>query len=475
MKGRRGTWPAVLVFILAIAGISAAQLTQSYREALEAGYIRSDLSGYLVSEWIAESFSNVELVLRESLAVFEGSSVRSDAWTPAEKRRINGALVRRKEMHGHMVFLGVFDSDCVIRFGSIAAIIGDSSADLNRRYCTAVSEEPVDQLKLSEFFVSATGAMDVSATYPMFSTTGEITGFALAGLDLSFFQRWLDEIDDPTIAITIMDLDRVLLARRPGSSDIGRQIDDVMLESFITAGSSHQSFRRVSPVDGVDRIWTLRTMGDLPFVVAAGYDVADVLGPWYGKLATSIVAVILLSGASIALGRAYDKNRLRAHDMEVLAMNDQLTGLMNRRSFEEYARARIARAHLHDAGAAFIMMDVDHFKRINDTFGHQTGDRVLRDVSLSIRGSFRASDLICRWGGEEYLAYLPGADLENALRLAERLRESVERADFGLDGSVTISAGVTLLRDDDRLEDVIRRADERLYQAKNSGRNTVCH
>ena len=79
---------------------------------------------------------------------------------------------------------------------------------------------------------------------------------------------------------------------------------------IVAAGSSHQSFRRVSPVDGVERIWTLRKMGDLPFVATAGYGVVNVLGPWYGKLATNIVAVILLSGASIALARAYDKNRL---------------------------------------------------------------------------------------------------------------------------------------------------------------------
>ena len=77
---------------------------------------------------------------------------------------------------------------------------------------------------------------------------------------------------------------------------------------------------------------------------------------------------------------------------------------MNRRSFEEDARAGIAEAHHHGTGAAFIMMNVDHFKRINDTLGHQAGDRVLRDISQAIRGGFRASDVVCRWGGEEYLA-----------------------------------------------------------------------
>lgn len=336
-------------------------------------------------------------------------------------------------------------------------------------------EEPVDQLKLGGFFVSSTGAMNVSATYPLTSPTGEVAGFALAGLDLSFFQRRLDEIDDPTVAITIMDESRILLARRPGNADIGREVVDNVLEDFVDGGLRHQSFRRVSPVDGIDRIWTLRKTRDLPFVVASGYEVDEVLAPWYEKLATNIVGVVLLAGISVALGFAYQKNRLRARDMEILAMSDQLTGLMNRRSFDEHARARMSRAWLRDEGAAVIMIDVDHFKQVNDRHGHHAGDLVLREISDAIRGTFRASDLVCRWGGEEYLAYLPGADLKNGLTLAERLKQRVAEADYSVDAAITISAGIALVTGGDRLEDVVRRADEKLYEAKNSGRNRICY
>lgn len=461
-------------FIGVVSAAGGAELVQSYNTAVETAYERADLPGYLVSEWIAESFNNVELLLRESLAGFDESNLTYTNREEAERTANNRALVRRAAMHGHMVFLGIFDGDCVIQYGSVGSIIGESSAELGREYCEAVKEPPVEQLKLSGFFVSSTQEMNVSATYPLLSDQGEVIGFALAGLDLSFFQRWLDQLDDPAVTITIMDNQRILLARRPGSADIGRPIDDVMLERFIAGDRIQDSFRRRSPVDGIDRIWTLRKTRELPFVIATGYAAQDVLSPWYEKLATYLIGMILISLTSIALGLAYRRNQANAEQMELLAMNDQLTGLMNRRSFDALARKRIEHDRQQAGGAAFIMIDVDHFKRINDTYGHEAGDAVLREVSDAIRGNFRSSDLVCRWGGEEYLVYLPGAEMRVVLQLAERLRTKIEGTDFQNGVTVTISAGVVRMAEQESLEGVIRRADEKLYEAKRTGRNRVC-
>lgn len=476
MDGKKRTvWIATGAFVVTVWFAGAVQLVQSYRLAVETAYARSDLPGYLVSEWIGEALHNVELILRESLAGFEASNPSSESRTAEESGAINRALARRAAMHGHIVFLGIFDRDCVVKFASIGSTIGDSGADLKRGYCEEVRKTPVEQLKLSGFFVSSTGALNVSATYPLLSDGEEVIGFALAGLDLSFFQRWLDEFDDPTVTISILDERRVLLARTPANGEVGRPIEDEQLEAFILANEIKESFRRRSPIDGIDRVWTLRRTPNLPFVIAAGYPVEDVLKPWYGKLGAYTVAILLLSAVSIALARSYQRNQTNALQMEVLAMSDQLTGLMNRRSFDSLARARMEQDRMRETGTAFIMIDVDHFKDINDRHGHEAGDAVLKEVSDAIRGSFRSTDLVCRWGGEEYLAYLPGADLRIALQLAERLRSQVEQADFAHGVTVTISAGIALLTKDDTLEDVIRRADEMLYKAKRSGRNRVCH
>lgn len=476
MRGKRKTaWIAASAFVATVWIASAIQLVQSYRAAVETGYARSDLPGYLVSEWINESLHNVELILRESLAGFDTSEPAIRTHTDAENAAINEALTRRATMHGHIVFLGLFDRDCVIRFGSIAATIGDSGIDLERGYCEAVREPPVEQLKLTEFFVSSTGALNVSATFPHLSEDGEVLGFALAGLDLSFFQRWLDEFDDPTVTITIMDERRVLLARKPANDDIGQPITDEQLERFVRSGEIEASFRRRSPIDGIDRVWTLRRTREQPFVIATGYAVDEVLTPWYGKLAAHVIAVLLLTGISIALAHSYQQNQSNALQMEVLAMSDQLTGLMNRRSFDTLARARMEQDRARETGTAFIMIDVDHFKMINDRHGHEAGDAVLKEVSNAIRSSFRSTDLVCRWGGEEYLAYLPGTGLRIALQLAERLRAQVEQTDFVHETAVTVSAGIAMLEQADTLEDVIRRADEMLYRAKRTGRNRVCY
>jgi hypothetical protein len=174
-RKNKTVWLAVGAFVASVWIASAVQLAQSYRLAVETAFVRSDLPGHLVSEWIVESFHTVELVLRESLADFDSSSLPSAPRTDDEDQSINAALSQRAAMHGHMVFLGIFDPDCVIRFGSIDSIIGDSSADLKRDYCEEVHNPPVGRLKLSEFFVSSTGDMNVSATYPMVSRDGEVT------------------------------------------------------------------------------------------------------------------------------------------------------------------------------------------------------------------------------------------------------------------------------------------------------------
>lgn len=474
-KNSAGVWWVAGAFVALVSVAGAAELVYSYKIAVQTAYERSNLPGYLISEWIAESFQNVEMVLRESLAGFNASNLVNRERSDEENEAINKELVRRAAMHGHMVFLGIFDRDCVIQFGSVDSIIGDSSAELGRAYCTAVREPPVERLKLSGFFVSSTGEMNVSATYPLLSAEGEVIGFALAGLDLSFFQRWLGQFDDPTVTITIMDAGRVLLARRPESADLGRPIEDGMLEEFISSDEIRGSFRRKSPVDGIDRIWTLRKTRELPFIIATGYAVDDVLSPWYAKLTAYLIGILLLAAISVALAFAYRRNQTNAVSMELLAMNDQLTGLMNRRSFDKLVRGHVEHHRNQADGAAFIMIDVDHFKEINDRHGHETGDRVLKEVSESIRSNFRSSDLVCRWGGEEYLTYLPGTDLRIAIQLAQRLKEKVEGMNFVEGITVTVSAGIALLEGQDALEDVIRRADEKLYEAKRRGRNRVCY
>lgn len=164
-------------------------------------------------------------------------------------------------------------------------------------------------------------------------------------------------------------------------------------------------------------------------------------------------------------------------ELETLARRDPLTGLGNRRSFDESLGAAHRRARRHGLGLAVLMIDIDHFKRLNDTYGHPEGDRRLRAVAAILDGCLqRGDDLLARYGGEEFIAALPSSDTSHALDLGERLRAAVEHAALPAPhGHVTISVGVAWQAAGGEREpdDLVDRADQALYRAKHAGRNCV--
>ena len=131
------------------------------------------------------------------------------------------------------------------------------------------------------------------------------------------------------------------------------------------------------------------------------------------------------------------------------------------------------RAVQEKAPFSLIMLDIDHFKKVNDRFGHSVGDQVLLQLSRLIRGLIRHGDLLIRWGGEEFLILLPTTQLEEAGPFAERIRQEVEQEQFKGAGSMTISLGVGQFRGGDSTDALLRRVDNALYQAKQQGRNRV--
>lgn len=164
-----------------------------------------------------------------------------------------------------------------------------------------------------------------------------------------------------------------------------------------------------------------------------------------------------------------DKN----HALEILSVTDRLTGLANRRKLESSLQAELLRARRYDKEFSIIMLDIDRFKIINDTFGHQTGDAVLAQLAGLLRDNARETDIVGRWGGEEFLIICPETNLLVVTALAERYRQEMERTDFGPVGQVTSSFGVTAIQEGDDMQTLVRRADEALYRAKESGRNRV--
>jgi len=165
--------------------------------------------------------------------------------------------------------------------------------------------------------------------------------------------------------------------------------------------------------------------------------------------------------------------------LEEQATTDGLTGLVNHRTFQERFTTMLGRAERHELAVSLLLTDIDHFKKINDSYGHPTGDEVLRKVAAILKASARKIDIVARYGGEEFALVLEGTDRAGARQLAERIRQEVEQQSFpsskGTFGA-TLSIGVASYPDDAREKpEIIARADQSLYAAKHGGRNrTVC-
>jgi diguanylate cyclase (GGDEF)-like protein len=149
---------------------------------------------------------------------------------------------------------------------------------------------------------------------------------------------------------------------------------------------------------------------------------------------------------------------------------DSLTGLANRRAIEEVLAAEISRAHRFAHQLAIVLLDLDRFKEINDSFGHGAGDVMLRAVSRLLTSLARQGDTVARWGGEEFVVVLPETDLDGARRFAERLRRTIEAHSVG-EMRTSASCGVATMLPDDTVEALVGAADQALYQAKSNGRN----
>ncbi len=159
--------------------------------------------------------------------------------------------------------------------------------------------------------------------------------------------------------------------------------------------------------------------------------------------------------------------------LRLLSTTDELTGAYNRRAFNEHLSANIGRAKRYNELLSIFLLDIDNFKNINDSYGHDVGDLALKALARIVKESIRQDDIVARWGGEEFTILLPETGKDAALQLAERLREKISGHDFPKVGHITVSIGLAELQVDDNSDSLVKRADLALYQAKDAGKNIV--
>jgi diguanylate cyclase len=232
--------------------------------------------------------------------------------------------------------------------------------------------------------------------------------------------------------------------------------------------------------------WTLTMMGLAPIFLLTGARIGMPVATDIERLAAMLCYVLTIGqcafvglyGSSLRTmlyNRSFELKEANKR-IEELAELDELTGSLNRRSIMRTLNGEISRAHRSKAPCSIALIDLDWFKRINDTYGHPIGDEVLRTFAITVFANIRDFDRFGRFGGEEFLLVLPDTPDDTAMRILERLREIIADLDwsaFSPGMRVTVSAGVAMLRPDETPDTFLARADRALYAAKARGRNRI--
>ncbi|QWG22885.1 sensor domain-containing diguanylate cyclase [Bradyrhizobium sediminis] len=303
---------------------------------------------------------------------------------------------------------------------------------------------------------------------------GGFLGVVAGSIRFSYFHDLFDRLrlgQDDTI--TVLRRDRTIIMRRPFDLDvIGKNLADrpSWNPANLPAGGSYSG---PGPVDSIPRLYVRRDSAR-PLFVVVGKPLDSILSLWRTQ-ATRIAAVMMalivfVLGTTLFLAREIGRRAQAEDKLEELATTDALTGLKNRRKFDASIDAEWRRAARQKVPLALLMIDADHFKSYNDTFGHQAGDEVLVGVAICISDSVRrAGDCAARYGGEEFAVLLPGCSAADALKVAETIRMKVQ--DWS--DHTTVSIGVASLTPTAGTDwfELVKAADKALYAAKAGGRN----
>lgn len=417
----------------------------------------------LVSESAIESS-------RQLLSAMEFLARPPAAGLQPEHASTREALLKLKTRHPHIMDLLIVSAD-----GRIVNWTGDGTPpDIrDREYYTFHARQGNTGLYLGRPLLSKVhhGQWFFALSEALRDEQGRLQQVLVAIIDVALLHRQLQRA--PAIASSTQVLlahDGTIYTRTPDHAQfVGKRVGSTQEVEMLSPEKPTVTVLRTSLLDHKQRIITFRRISYYPLVAAGSILVDELMAAWQLRMGL-LGGLWLLLSATIVWVTRYANALSQAQAR--LATLDGLTGIQNRRAIMNTA-SRLKRSQEHAGSLALMMIDADHFKDINDRYGHLAGDEVLRRLSEVLRTQIRTTDIVGRYGGEEFLVLMPDTGPDGALTLAEKLRQAVANS-ITTPQPLTISIGVaTTSASDASLDQALTRADDALYRAKAAGRNCV--
>lgn len=434
----------------------------------------------LMSRAFGDTFVATDYVLRDVLGRVNAANELTDTLPAAAIPPLEDLLKEKLTTVSGLTDLILLNRSCLFVAAAISPLRGEKN---QQPFCTAGKVAAGQSLHVQYLppAQSASGQPVVLMSRIVGSEDGQLLGGVMAVIELNAAQKWITTLSaDPQDVLALVDTEGVLLARNPPQPEaMGKRTRSPLEKPSFSQVGSGNTFTTTSPIDGQERIFGLSKLAGLPFIAIVGFEKKKVFMGWQHRAWQFSAGFVLLFAISLLAVREHLVVLRQEAKMRALATTDALTGMPNRRHVIEAGHREFARAQRQNSPLSVLMLDIDHFKSVNDTWGHATGDAVLQVLAGIVLSSIRGEDVGGRLGGEEFAVVLPDTDAAGAQVLAERLRLRLEGSEAAKteDATVlkfTVSIGVaTLSPEDSAFEALLKAADKALYTAKGNGRNCV--
>lgn len=486
----------LLLISLLVIAINAWSLWNSWQQRLTEKQEDARNLSLSLAKQAEDAFLQVDITLADVVRQLRQNG-NDYAASPVFSHQIKEQQSKLPQLHG----LFVYDTDGHW-IASSGNFIPTSASNADRDYFLWHQTHTSLDVHLSHVIRSrSTGDLVIPVSVRLNDSRGNFAGVALATVKVDYFRQYysyytLGEKD----ALGLILADATALYIRPfPDSIIGRTLSSSPLfKTELKAASSGSATWR-STLDGVERVFGYARLERYPLIVTAGYDRSNIRMGWISdnliNVLLNIALLMTITGMGIFVLRQVGSNVRNQvelthvrdelttinHTLQSLALVDGLTGLANRRQFDALLEQALLRSEKTGEPLSLVMIDIDFFKRYNDTYGHVAGDECLQDVGLALKDSVKYhGDVVARYGGEEFAIILPCTRIFEAMNVAERAVKTVLETGIAhdttdiADGVVTISAGYSTLTSSGKAgeaEQLKHEADKALYQAKRSGRN----